>query len=188
MIRTDGRRRRPTRAHVRPRVRTRVRIRVRTTVQLQQQNFNRLDRSRPPVPRDRSRKMAPRGQIYMLREGGSQGASSKDQSVSIFAIFATLFSSKQRLILIIISLRGHTSLMRHTPIDAWEQCNHTRKNELNRYLVHALEQPPIYHLLVSAERCQFRSGQPQIREERIGARGPWLHVVTNGNANNFFAY
>ena len=26
---------------------------------------------------------------------------------------------------------------------AWEQCNHTRKNELNRYLVHALEQPPI---------------------------------------------
>ena len=23
------------------------------------------------------------------------------------------------------------------------QCNHTRKNELNRYLVHALEQPPI---------------------------------------------
>ena len=28
-------------------------------------------------------------------------------------------------------------------IDAWEQCNHTRKTELNRYLVHALEQPPI---------------------------------------------
>ena len=32
----------------------------------------------------------------------------------------------------------------HTPIDAWEQCNHTRKTELNRYLVHALEQPPIH--------------------------------------------
>ena len=37
----------------------------------------------------------------------------------------------------------YTSLTRHTPIDAWEQCNHTRKTELNRYLVHALEQPPI---------------------------------------------
>ena len=48
-------------------------------------------------------------------------------------------------IIIIISLRGHTSfkLMRHMSIDTWEQCNHTRKNELNRYLVHALEQPPI---------------------------------------------
>ena len=38
---------------------------------------------------------------------------------------------------------GHSLLTRHTSIDAWEQCNHTRKTELNRYLVHALEQPPI---------------------------------------------
>ena len=37
----------------------------------------------------------------------------------------------------------HSLLTRHTSIDAWEQCNHTRKTELNRYLVHALEQPPI---------------------------------------------
>ena len=34
--------------------------------------------------------------------------------------------------------------MGHTSVGAWEQCNHTRKNELNRCLVHALEQPPIW--------------------------------------------
>ena len=48
------------------------------------------------------------------------------------------------IISIIILLYGHTSLTRHTSIDAWEQCNHTRKYELNLYLVHALEQPPMY--------------------------------------------
>ena len=48
------------------------------------------------------------------------------------------------IISIIILLNGHTSLTRHTAIDAWEQCNHTRKTELNRHLVHALEQPPIW--------------------------------------------
>ena len=30
-----------------------------------------------------------------------------------------------------------------TYVHMWEQCNHTRKTELNRYLVHALEQTPI---------------------------------------------
>ena len=33
------------------------------------------------------------------------------------------------IISIIILLYGHTSLTRHTSIDAWEQCNHTRKTE-----------------------------------------------------------
>ena len=42
---------------------------------------------------------------------------------------------------------AHTSLTRHTAIDAWEHCNHTRKTELNRHLVHALEQPPIYYVV-----------------------------------------
>ena len=48
------------------------------------------------------------------------------------------------IISISILLYGHTSLTRHTSIDAWEQCSHTRNNEVNRYLVHALEQPPIF--------------------------------------------
>ena len=39
------------------------------------------------------------------------------------------------------------------PIDAWEQCNHTRKTELNRYLVHALENSNI------AAETESASGQ-----------------------------
>ena len=60
--------------------------------------------------------------------------------------------------------------MRHTSIDAWEQCNHTRKNELNRYLVHALEQPPIYRMEEASEK-RFR--QKLNRNESRGSSLPF---------------
>ena len=56
-----------------------------------------------------------------------------------------------------------TNTCAYMSIDAWEQCNHTRKTELNRYLVHALEQTPIHVHVRAAIACLEGFPQPRYK-------------------------
>ena len=91
------------------------------------------------------RRLGPRGTGPTYK--GGPGLSIRLGRIYVYSIFSLIFCGGGRaaaahithlskgIISIIILLYRHTSLTRHTSIDTWEQCNHTRKNELNRYLV-----------------------------------------------------